>query len=704
MDSDQIFFQNCQKYLQTIQEGKDEKTIRSAAKSLKKLFAENNKPKIENSNVGNFRVIIILGCNVSYIPIPYEISFFIDSGLFSIAFLYKHLFKYLYGFTDEQILITNICPGFGQTNSDKQMEISPKRTGYYKPNHDIQTTNNTKNNYYRSKNLESFLPLNICFTQVFKSEYMFPINKPSKEIKIFNRETLKSLNVNEETELFIFFLNHGYENQFSTVYYEYQYFLERIIELNSKKNYIFIDCCYSGYFMTAINASVELIKIFPQIEGETNENYSIRLQALAKILSLTDKVQDFSNDNIFNEVSVENEEIKIQIKKDLQDISAAYSQNKLLNFKSQMLRLKNTNIVPDHFAKIKSNSIIFCSSEKCVESFYLPYRYLPISSFNKLSAFGTYFSSIILLFFLNPSKIVQTNKNTFSAFDLLNFIDSQFSKIQSKYSDLIKLSNAQFVSQNDNLQFSLFIQNSYSSKSVFSFCKDLSLPAFLQNNNRSMLPLTYYSKKIPYEFYPDFAISLNHNQLVSFLSKLLGVNPNTNINPNFSVLKSENLKNFKSPISKKRISTLSDYLNSVDEEANNILSENNLLPIFLAKTIEEQIDFDNLTNIAFSNSLDFYSLYSSFQDQIHKFLRPEVSAFFIGSRPNFLKMFQILEQNVINSPKLNSTETPYQIILNNYIPHIVTAVHNVVDNFYVDLMSGFCYFTNNENFYLPNFS
>ena len=221
MNSEESLFQVCQNSLKKIKESQNEMEARTAVKSLQSAFAQINEKKIQDSNVRNFRVLIILGCNVSLFQLPFEVPLFLDSGIFSVAFLYKHLFKYLYNFTDDQILITNIGPGVFQTYSKEKIEISPKRTGYYRPNSDNETTKNTTTNYYLSKHLQSFLSHDICFTQVLNSEYMFPINEPYKDIKPFNRETLKSLNVNDETELFIFFINHGFENEFSVVFCEY---------------------------------------------------------------------------------------------------------------------------------------------------------------------------------------------------------------------------------------------------------------------------------------------------------------------------------------------------------------------------------------------------------------------------------------------------------------------------------------------------
>ena len=180
-----------------------------------------------------------------------------------------------------------------------------------------------------------------------------------KEVKPFNRSTLQSLNVDNETELFIFFLNHGIPNEFSNSFLIYQYFLERIIELNSKKNYIFIDCCFSRSFIGAVNASVELIKIFPQVSGENSECYNIRLQALAQILIDFKHFQDLQYNEIIKNFSIQQEEIKTQLHQNLQLIFSTDFQNKFAEFISLMGTLTNTNIVPQYFAQKKFNNFLF---------------------------------------------------------------------------------------------------------------------------------------------------------------------------------------------------------------------------------------------------------------------------------------------------------------------------------------------------------
>ena len=381
---------------------------------LNATFQEIESKRELSTSVKQYRVLIILGDDITSCNITPSLLYYQNSSTVSVAFLYKHLFKYLYGFDDKQILITNISSKFFMsTNSDSTFEQSPKRTRYYDPTETIETKDNSDETYYSNVNLDSFLHHNLCVTQVFNSEYLFPVKNQITEIKPFNRKSLQSLNVNTETELFIFFLNHGFENEFSLELLEYQYFVERIIELNSKKNYFFIDCCYSGSFIKILNTSVQLIEIFPKTKEESDKMYNIRLQALAKILSQWEDFGTLTVDEIITKISLEGDEIGPQLKQDHQKISSTEFQKDHHDFISTMFTFKKTNIVPHHFAQLKRNSIIFCSSTNSVESFALPERFYLLPSSQKICSFGSYFSSIILSFFFKSLPNFKTQSKRF---------------------------------------------------------------------------------------------------------------------------------------------------------------------------------------------------------------------------------------------------------------------------------------------------
>ena len=91
-------------------------------------------------------------------------------------------------------------------------------------------------------------------------------------------------------------------SRFSLISLFSDYFLERIIELYSKKNFIFIDCCYSDSFINLLNISEKLQQFFPQANQETDENSNIRLQALFRILSDWQNFQHMDLYDIFQQL------------------------------------------------------------------------------------------------------------------------------------------------------------------------------------------------------------------------------------------------------------------------------------------------------------------------------------------------------------------------------------------------------------------
>ena len=59
MNSEESLFQVCQNSLKKIKESQNEMEARTAVKSLQSAFAQINEKKIQDSNVRNFRVLMI---------------------------------------------------------------------------------------------------------------------------------------------------------------------------------------------------------------------------------------------------------------------------------------------------------------------------------------------------------------------------------------------------------------------------------------------------------------------------------------------------------------------------------------------------------------------------------------------------------------------------------------------------------------------
>ena len=129
---------------------------------------------------------------------------------------------------------------------------------------------------------------------------------------------------------------------------------------------------------------------------------------------------------------------------------------------------------------------------------------------------------------------------------------------------------------------------------------------------------------------------------------------------------------------------LHQFLQLIQDEANQTLSANTLLPIDLSSDLPNEFDFKKLIWYSFSQSLNFYRLYCSFQDQIYCLIEKELTVFFHDSQPYFLKMFQDLETKVNKALQSNNQNhlNSFEIISKEYLPKIVEAMGKVVKSYY----------------------
>ena len=690
MNPQQIPSNNIEDLLQELtKQGMLPEDYKKLSKQIKIAFQGSSPSPQSQPNVNNYRVLIVLGCDIKQVSLPNGITGFGNSFVFSVAFMYKHLFKYLYHFQDDQILITNIADDLFLVPLQqglKKYKRSPTREGFYSKDSTDTTSNEDLTHppcVYNNSDLKQFMRLNTCTAQVFNTDYLFPLLDPNSQIYPFNRQSLKMLNVNEETELFIFFLNHGTKYKFSLVSLCYDFFLERIIELNTKKNYIFIDCCHSGSFVKLLMISEKLQNFFPQIDQESDENYNIRLQALFKLLNKWKIFKSKELDDIFQEISLENKKIKEQITKDFETTKSKFSEQKFKQFVKEVSQIQHSTIVPQHFIQIKNNSLIFCSSESTAMSFGLPIRFYQLGFSLQVSSYGTYFSSIILKFFLNPSQILKDANDSISAQELLSFIDSQFKEIGTSYPQLLKYTNKQLPKPGQDY-FKLFLSENYSSKKVYSFCNDIFLPSFLTAFPVIQNPPLLISQPTNLKTFLDFNIKFaDDKKIISFLSKFIGEIPNNIKNISFPSLTVQESH----PIKPKRyfllFETIPEFLDLVEQYANKTLDKMHLKQISLAKHYPLNVKyFDLLDQVDDSTSELHYSL----QDQIEPLFGYEIATYCYDSKATFLKMLDDLKKDLKNS--LNGSDDVFEIIKDKYLPQIFQAVLKVVNKYYSHLRYG----------------
>ena len=189
------------------------------------------------------KVLIIIGKQFQY---KQEKNYLQHNEDYCVGSLLYHLFHYAYGLPYESILFT-CCESKISPNS------SPKKddgdTSSQEPLIDGED--------YDQPDQPDFLDfcfLNAVFTQVGTKDFYFHLDQQLVNIvKPFNRHFLKTLNSNEETELYVFFLDHSVPGYFAN--FDYQFFVQHLSEIPCKRFIIFNDCCYSASLPFLIHTS-----------------------------------------------------------------------------------------------------------------------------------------------------------------------------------------------------------------------------------------------------------------------------------------------------------------------------------------------------------------------------------------------------------------------------------------------------------------
>ena len=97
------------------------------------------------------------------------------------------------------------------------------------------------------------------------------------------------------------------------------------------------------------------------------------------------------------------------------------------------------------------------------------------------------------------------------------------------------------------------------------------------------------------------------------------------------------------------------FLKLIEKEANQRLSEADLLPIHLSNTYGHHFNIVDLQELAVSTNSNFYKIYNSFQPKIKCYISHEISTCFYDNKANFLKMFEVLEKDVNQFLQQNQT-------------------------------------------------
>ena len=220
-----------------------------------KIIKEETKNNLDNQKLTNIRnnisILIIIGSSINL-----QTSKYFNTEDLNVALLIRHLFHYAFGVPREQILITSI-----QMSDFKKNQYSSSPT-QNKQNYQV---------YYNILNEEEFmLYQHINLAQIGNFQYKFYIDESIKDIvKPFNKDIKNELILNDNSNLFVFFLDHGYAGGFESI--PYQLIIECFLDIKCKHFYMFNDSCYSGSLIKLIKICRQFKEIFPDIKDQNDE-------------------------------------------------------------------------------------------------------------------------------------------------------------------------------------------------------------------------------------------------------------------------------------------------------------------------------------------------------------------------------------------------------------------------------------------------
>ena len=273
-DEKKEFFENSPRMKHIIRDRKDKCDLAHYEYlKVKKEWCENDFQKVNEKQSkeiqairSKMRILIIIGSTISINQNKAHRTYFSGYEDFSLAFFLRDLFHFCYGLDYSQILITST----DEKDFKSGINASPKK--FYKgpyqflnqtpdfPSSSISQNTNKNMANFTNSNFQSFWRNKLISTQVGNEDliYIYDYNIATV-IQPFSKKSLELLNSNNDSELFVFFIDHGTPQGFS--HGIYKNFLERFNHIKFNHATIINDACHSGFLVNIFKSC----EIFDQL-------------------------------------------------------------------------------------------------------------------------------------------------------------------------------------------------------------------------------------------------------------------------------------------------------------------------------------------------------------------------------------------------------------------------------------------------------
>ena len=342
------------------------------------------------------------------------------------ALLIKHLFHYACAIPNDQILITSSNQNnFKIINDHPEYNVSPSSSPPSTPPKESHMPT-----LYKNPNDIFFFQT--IFAQVGTKQYHFrPDNGKRLAIFPFNQYFLQQFKTDPESELYVFFLDHGTAGFFQD--FTYNFFVERLLTIQCKHMYIFNQSCYSGSLIDLITISKTIIELFSTEDASkpTPKEIFLKLYEISQNYSKDDLTKEQKEEQISKEL--------LEIKKHLTRISDDVD-NKLKTI-IEHLQFYKTSIPLDPivFAQFGEKATIICSSPFYRKCPALPFRRFFIGNKTTISSHGGVFISLIIQTLFHPDdgdeNIEQFIRHIQNEFITMKPATEPFIKEQFTYSE-----------------------------------------------------------------------------------------------------------------------------------------------------------------------------------------------------------------------------------------------------------------------------